>query len=73
MKPNGSIRVKSAEDVEVHMDVTRCPICNKRLMAMSDRIGRTELRCRTCDKIDPMETDAAKWADSPLAGPTKAA
>jgi phage FluMu protein Com len=47
------------------MDVTRCPICNKRLMAMSDRIGRTELRCPTCDKIDPMKTDAAKWADTP--------
>jgi phage FluMu protein Com len=55
------------------MDQTRCPKCNKRLMAMTDRTGRTELRCLKCDKVDPMKTDTAKWADSPLASPTKAA
>jgi uncharacterized protein YbaR (Trm112 family) len=52
------------------MDVTRCPKCKKRLMAMTDRNGRTELRCQKCEKIDPMKTDAAKWADSSLSGPS---
>jgi phage FluMu protein Com len=53
------------------MDQTRCPKCHKRLMAMTDRTGRTELRCLKCDKVDPMKTDAVKWAGSPLATPTK--
>jgi hypothetical protein len=43
------------------------------MLAMTDRTGRTELRCMKCDKIDPMKTDAAKWADSSLAGPTNTA
>jgi phage FluMu protein Com len=47
----------------------RCPKCNKLLMAMTDRIGHTELRCVKCDKVDPMKTDAVKWAGSPLASP----
>jgi tRNA(Ile2) C34 agmatinyltransferase TiaS len=51
------------------MDATRCPQCRRRLMAMTDRTGRTELRCLKCDKVDPMKTVAVKWADSPLAGP----
>jgi phage FluMu protein Com len=55
------------------MDDHRCPKCNKLLMAMTDRTGRTELRCLKCDQIDPMKTRAVRWADSPLAGPTKAA
>ena len=50
------------------MDITRCPKCNKRLMATTDRKGRTELCCLTCDEIDPLKTDAVKWAESPLAG-----
>jgi hypothetical protein len=33
------------------MDATRCPNCKKRLMAMTDAKGRTELRCLKCDKI----------------------
>jgi hypothetical protein len=36
-------------------------------MAMTDRKGRTTLVCLRCDKIDPMKTDAAKWASSSLA------
>jgi len=44
------------------MDVTRCPKCNKRLVA-TDRTGS----CLKCDEVDPLKTDAAKWADSPLA------
>jgi len=42
----------------------------KLLMAMTDRTGHTELRCLKCDKVDPMKTDAMKWADSPLASPS---
>jgi hypothetical protein len=33
--------------------------------------GRTEFQCLECDKVDPLKTDAAKWAESPLS--TKAA
>jgi hypothetical protein len=58
---------------EETMDDHRCPKCKTLLMAMTDRTGRTELRCLKCDQVDPMKTHAAKWADSPLAGPTKAA
>jgi phage FluMu protein Com len=55
------------------MDLSRCPKCNKRLMATTERTGRTELKCLKCDEVDPMKTDAAKWADSALAPPTRAA
>jgi phage FluMu protein Com len=50
------------------MDEHRCPKCNKLLMAMTDRTGRTELRCLKCDQVE-----TAKWAESSLAGPTSAA
>jgi phage FluMu protein Com len=53
------------------MDLSRCPKCNKRLMATTERTGRTELKCLKCDEVDPMKTDAAKWADSALAPPTR--
>ena len=46
---------------------SRCPRCKKLLMAMTDRTGKTEMRCLKCDKIDPMKTKAVKWAESPLA------
>jgi tRNA(Ile2) C34 agmatinyltransferase TiaS len=55
------------------MDSTRCPRCSKRMVAVATADGRTGLRCLQCDEIDPLTTDAAKWADSPLAPPTKAA
>jgi hypothetical protein len=48
------------------MDDSRCPICKKRLMAMTGRAGRTQLVCLKCDQIDPMKTDAVKWANSNL-------
>jgi len=54
------------------MDQSRCPKCKKRLMAMTDKSGRTKLVCLKCDKIDPMKTDVVKWAKSSLAAPTKA-
>ena len=47
----------------------RCPKCNKPVIAMTDRKGRTEYRCLKCDNIDPMKTDASKWAQGPLARP----
>ena len=51
------------------MDESRCPKCKKRFMAMTDKTGRTKLVCLKCDKIDPMKTDAVKWANSTLASP----
>jgi hypothetical protein len=42
-----------------------------RAVATSD--GRTGFKCLHCDEVDPLQTDAVKWADSPLASPTKAA
>ena len=50
------------------MQEHRCPKCNKLRMAMTDRTGR-ELRCLKCDKVDPMKTEAVKWASSSLIGP----
>jgi hypothetical protein len=54
-------------ELEPPMDASRCPHCKKRLMAMTDRTGRTRLVCLKCDNVDPMKTDAAKWANSSLA------
>jgi len=51
----------------------RCPHCNKRMQTVFGANGRTEFQCLQCDKVDPLKTDAAKWAESPLAQPTKAA
>jgi hypothetical protein len=53
------------------MDPSRCPQCKKRLMAMTDRTGRTKLVCLKCENVDPMKTDAVKWANSSLAAPAK--
>jgi phage FluMu protein Com len=61
---------KTREDA---MNEYRCPKCKKLLMAMTDRTGRTEFRCLKCDKVDPMKTDAVKWANSGLSGPTQTA
>jgi hypothetical protein len=49
--------------------VGRCLHCGKRLIPTLNPDGRTELVCIWCDKVDPMQTEAAKWADSPLAQP----
>jgi hypothetical protein len=55
------------------MNEHRCPTCKKLMMAMTDRTGRTELRCLKCDRLDSMKPDAVKWANSGLSGPTEAA
>jgi phage FluMu protein Com len=55
--------------LEDAMQEHRCPKCNKLRMAMTDRTGRTELRCLKCDKVDPMKTEAVKWASRSLSGP----
>ena len=46
------------------MDMTRCPKCKKRLMAMIDRTGRTDLRCLKCDKVDPLKNVVVEWIDT---------
>jgi phage FluMu protein Com len=46
--------------------VTRCLHCGRRLVPTLSAVGRTELKCACCDRVDLMETEAAKWADSPL-------
>jgi hypothetical protein len=43
-----------------------CVHCGKRLVAVFEG-SRTELRCLWCDGVDPLRTDAKKWADSSLA------
>jgi phage FluMu protein Com len=57
--PFGFAVLPFPEGTEDFMEQTRCPKCNKRLMAMTDRTGRTKLLCLKCDKVDPMKTDAA--------------
>jgi tRNA(Ile2) C34 agmatinyltransferase TiaS len=61
------------EKQEVSMDPTRCPRCSRRMKAVATADGRTGFKCLHCDEVDPLQTDAVKWADSPLASPTKAA
>jgi hypothetical protein len=51
------------------MDGSRCPICRTRFMAATDNTGRTQLVCLKCDNVDPMKTDAVKWANSSLGPP----
>jgi hypothetical protein len=36
---------------------------------MTDRTSRTNMVCLKCDDVDPMKTEAAKWAASNLAKP----
>ena len=46
-------------------ELTRCPKCGKRLVAVITISGRTDLQCISCD--DP----AVKWAESPRTAPEK--
>jgi phage FluMu protein Com len=49
------------------MDTTRCAHCNKRMKAVLAENGRTEFKCLKCDRLDPLQTDAVRWAEGPLA------
>ena len=49
------------------MDATRCPHCTKRMKAVIGNSGRTEFKCLRCDHVDPLQTDALKWTEGPLA------
>jgi hypothetical protein len=49
------------------MDATCCPKCAKRMKVVLTDNGRTDFKCLVCDLLDPLETDAVKWAESPLA------
>ena len=51
----------------------RCSQCNTRMKVVLGLDGRTDFKCLHCDKVDPLKTDAVKWAESPLSQPTKAA
>ena len=53
------------------MNISRCAKCNKPLMAMTDRKGRTEMRCLKCDRTAPLKRAAAKWPERPAAEPAK--
>jgi hypothetical protein len=50
------------------MDVSRCPRCKRRLVPVANsESSRTRLACLFCDEVDPLQTDAIKWANSGLA------
>jgi DNA-directed RNA polymerase subunit M/transcription elongation factor TFIIS len=46
----------------------RCPSCGK-LMNLTREKDAAVDRCSSCDQVDPMKTEAAKWAQSPLSPP----
>ena len=52
------------------MDATRCPQCNKRMKVVATADGRTGFECVKCDQIDPIKTEALKWAASTSVAPT---
>jgi phage FluMu protein Com len=47
------------------MDATRCPHCTKRMKAGIAENGRTEFSCLRCDQVNPLQTNAVKWAEGP--------
>jgi hypothetical protein len=50
------------------MDLARCPRCHTRMKpVIASGSGRTDLKRLQCDRRDPLQTDAAKWAESALA------
>jgi hypothetical protein len=36
------------------------------MKSVLSRDGSTDFKCLTCDELDPLKTDAVKWADNPL-------
>ena len=49
------------------MDATRCPHCQKRMKVVMAPNRRTDFKCLKCDLVDPLQTDALRWAEGPLA------
>ncbi len=49
------------------MDATRCPQCQKGMKVVMTPNRRTDFKCLKCDLVDPLQTDARRWADGPLA------
>jgi hypothetical protein len=43
----------------------RRPACGK-LMNLTREKDATVYPCSSCDQVDPMKTEAGKWAQSPL-------
>jgi ribosomal protein S27AE len=56
--------------VEVPRKRTQCPRCGKpTLIVMADGGRTTTPQCIRCDTVDPLKTDAVKWANSSLKPP----
>ena len=53
------------------MNTSRCPKCDKRLIATMAMTGQTKLVCLKCDDVEPMNTDAVKWGERSLARPAR--
>jgi hypothetical protein len=50
--------------------LTCCLQCGKRMVPVPSYVGRTELKCVFCDRLDPMEmAEPHKWVDGPLGIP----
>jgi phage FluMu protein Com len=47
----------------------RCPNCGKLLTPSMKGSGSMQPQCLRCDKVDPLKSPAARWAESPLAAP----
>jgi predicted RNA-binding Zn-ribbon protein involved in translation (DUF1610 family) len=57
-------------EAEASMKKTLCPQCGKRsITETGDSDGITKLQCIRCDTVDPLKTDAVKWANSSLRPP----
>jgi tRNA(Ile2) C34 agmatinyltransferase TiaS len=46
------------------MEKPRCSKCQKRMIAVGD-----EYKCLRCDAVDPLATEAVKWASGGLTKP----
>jgi hypothetical protein len=53
------------------MNLTRCPRCKMPMKIVLKLDGRTDFLCLECHHLDPLKTDAVKWANSPLAPPAR--
>ncbi|MGY8709348.1 hypothetical protein RAD16_26695 [Bradyrhizobium sp. 18BD] len=53
--------------------ITNCNGCGRGLVPILTRKGSTEFNCLWCETIDARTVDMAKWADSPMGKPQRAA